>query len=73
MRRLQRKLEEFAGPRWPRKIRLMLVLGVVTAGYVCYRWRLLHAWEFGALGAGFFILLLFIRRAIWKRRSRPAA
>ena len=53
MRRLQRKLEEFAGPRWPRWVRLLIGLAVVAAGYVCYRWRLVHAKEFGALGIAF--------------------
>jgi hypothetical protein len=66
MRRLRRKLEEFAGPRWPRWVRLLIGLAVVAAGYVCYRWRLMHAREFGLLGFAFVCALLLIRRALWR-------
>jgi hypothetical protein len=69
MRRLQRKLEEFAGPRWPRWARLLIGLAVVAAGYACYRWRLMHAREFGLLGIAFIGALLLVRRALWKART----
>lgn len=70
MRRLQRKLEEFAGPRWPPKVRILIVLVVVIAAYVCAHWRLMHAREFGALAILFGVFLLFVRRTLWKWRSR---
>ena len=69
MRRLQRKLEEFAGPRWPRWVRLLIAFAVAAAGYVCYRWRLMHAKEFGLLGIAVVPTLLLVRRAMWKARA----
>ncbi len=70
MRRLRRKIREFAGPPWPRRVRVMLALGVVVAGYACYRWRLMHAQNFALIGFGFAFALLLVRRAIWKASAR---
>jgi uncharacterized BrkB/YihY/UPF0761 family membrane protein len=69
MRRLRRKLEQLVGPRWPRRVRLLIVLFVLSAGFVCYHWRLMHAKTFGAVGSVFAVVLLIIRRLAWKSRA----
>jgi hypothetical protein len=70
MRRLRRKIEDFAGPPWSRRARVLLALVVALAGYACYRWRLMHARNFALLGFTFAVVLLLIRRALWKASDR---
>jgi hypothetical protein len=75
MHRLRRQLELWAGPRWPRPVRLSIALALVSLGYVCYRFHLTSPAGFLTIGVSIGLVLLFVRRALWKRslRSGPPA
>ncbi len=73
MRRLRRRIERFAGPRWPAWVRLLLVLFICAAGFVAYHWRLMHARTFEAIGIAFVLVLLLVRRALWRARLKREA
>lgn len=66
MHRLRLRIEQWAGPRWPRPARLVIALGFVTLGFVCYRFRLTSAHGFLAIGVAIAFVLLLIRRLMWK-------
>ena len=70
MHRLRRKVEEWSGPRWPRPVRLLIALALVSLGYVCYRFRLTSAAGFGAIGFSIAFVILLVKRALWKRSLR---
>ncbi len=70
MRRLRQRLEPVLGPRWPPPVRLGLALGVASAGYVSYRFRLTSAAGFGGIAGSMIGLLLVIRAILWRRKLR---
>ena len=70
MHHLRRKVEEWSGPRWPRRVRMLIVLCLVSLGYVCYRFRLTSAAGFGAIGLGIAFVILVVKRTLWKRSLR---
>jgi hypothetical protein len=67
MRRLRKRLELWAGPRWPRPVRLLIALGLATLGFVCYSFHLTSAKQFALIGIFIAFVILLIRRALWKR------
>jgi hypothetical protein len=70
MHRLRHKIEGWAGPSWPRPVRIAIVLFLVSIGFVCYYFRLTSAKGFACIGFSIAFALLLIRRAMWKRSLR---
>jgi hypothetical protein len=67
MHRLRHRIEQFAGPRWPRHVRLVIALGMASLGFICYHFRLTSARGFLAIGIAISLVVLVIRRALWNR------
>ncbi len=66
MRRLRRRIEQFAGPLSPAaRISFVLIIGVLA--FICQHWRLTTARQFLFIGCGLVLIMLLVRRAMWKR------
>ncbi len=70
MRRLRHQIERWAGPSWPRPVRLALALGMASLGYICYRFHLTSAAGYLTIGVSIGLVLLVVRRILWKRSLR---
>ena len=70
MHRLRHRIEAWAGPRWPRPVRLATALVVVSLGFVCYYFRLTSARGFALIGFSIVFASLLLRRFLWLR-TRP--
>jgi hypothetical protein len=55
-------------PRPSRLERVSLVFAIVVGAYVCYRFRLVHAREFGMIGFAFVATYFAARRVWWSRK-----
>jgi hypothetical protein len=67
MHRLHKKIEQWTGPPWPRKVRLLLILALVIFWACCYWFRWTSAGGFAVLGYSAAACVLVIKRILWKR------